>query len=267
MDLRTDYEDDVDEIDASWFNDVGLAVNENTAARAKKGLFSALPAAGAAGRLYFSTDTGTILRDNGTSWDVVGRCDVAHILPPASSWSTNTLGTATVTADKDGRLFTIPSSGGLLTPRIEYRTLSPTSNYTVTARIEPADFARSEGQSYSGLILRHGSSSNTIIFGYMVYAGQVNNLIVTQGNSGNLIGSHYTYAPVDRFPGFPRWLRVRDDATNRYYEFSINGIDWVEFYSGSRTNYITPDQVGWGGSQSTSLTRSLVVRLRSFNVS
>ncbi|AGS82339.1 hypothetical protein SEA_THREERNGTARJAY_40 [Mycobacterium phage ThreeRngTarjay] len=267
MTLRTDWTDNVgDEVDADFLNQVGVEVNANTAARPGKGAFSALPAAGVAGRLYYATDAGIILRDNGSSWDIVANTEPA-VQPPTAGWSTNTLGTATVGADKGGRLFTITSSGGLLTPRIEYRTLSPTSNYIVTARIEPIDYARGEGQSYSGLILRNGTSGNSVLFGYMVYAGQAPYLVATRGNSGNIRASDYAATVTDRFAGYPRWIRLRDNGTNRIFEFSPNGFDWCEFYVSLRTDHITPDQVGWGGAQSTSAARSLVARLRSFEIS
>ncbi|AXQ52045.1 hypothetical protein SEA_YEET_40 [Mycobacterium phage Yeet] len=265
MTLREDYEDGVDEIEAAWFNEVGAAVNANTAARPGSGAFSSLPTAGVAGRLYYATDAGIVLRDNGASWDIISQADVALAQPPTSGWSTNTLGTATVGANKGGRLFTIPSSGGSLTPRIEYRTLSPASNYTVTAKIEPTDYSRGEGQSYSGLILRNASSSNSIMFGYMIYAGQSPYLVVTKGSSSNIRAADYKAVRfADAFPGWPSWIRIRDDGTDRHYEFSVNGLDWMEFHSTLRADYITPDQVGWGGANSTGATRSCYARLRSF---
>lgn len=36
-----------------------------------RGTFASLPAAAIAGRTYYTTDTGKILRDNGTTWDDV----------------------------------------------------------------------------------------------------------------------------------------------------------------------------------------------------
>jgi hypothetical protein len=58
-------------------------------------------------------------------------------------------------------------------------------------------------------------------------------------------------------------MRIRDDNTNRYYEYSYNGVDWVALYSATRTDFLIPDQIGWGGD---SYSQAVSARLSSWNV-
>ena len=119
------------------------------------GLYGALPAAGITGRLYNATDTGLILRDNGSTWDRIwGGPLTQFTAPPTSGWSTTTMGTSAMGADKDGRLLTNVSNASLPL-RIEYRTLSPTSNYTFTAYTEVHTI--SADLTYSGICLSNGT--------------------------------------------------------------------------------------------------------------
>jgi hypothetical protein len=52
-------------------NDKVITTLNNSIPYFSSGLFSALPATGNAGRLYLTTDTQRIYRDNGTTWDVL----------------------------------------------------------------------------------------------------------------------------------------------------------------------------------------------------
>ena len=42
------------------------------------------------------------------------------------------------------------------------------------------------------------------------------------------------------------WVRLRDDSTDRFVDISGDGDNWVNIDQRTRTNYITPDQVGFG---------------------
>ena len=65
----------------------------------------------------------------------------------------------------------------------------------------------------------------------------------------------------------PQWFRIRDDNTNRYYETSLNGLDWATLSSEARTTFLTADQIGWGMDFAVSSpTRTTTLRLRSFSV-
>lgn len=232
------------------------------------GVYASLPTVGHPGRLYFCTDIDLTLRDNGTTWDIlrVGSDGPAPTAPPSASWSTTTLGSATFAAGLGGRLLTTPSAAGE-NLRVEYRTLTPSSNYTFTAHLEHISaFADS---SYSGIVLRNSSSGSMIMFGpdLLITASGFARVRVTKWTNATTYSADYGTAKVSyTLPGgvIPKWYRIRDDATNRYFEHSINGVDWLLFHSIGRTDFITPDQVGWGASNSTGSTS--LTRLRSWSV-
>lgn len=262
-DLPTDWIDNIGmSEDAAFLNAVGAAVNENTHARPESGLFSALPAAGNQDKLYYATDAGIVLQDNGTSWDVVGAGEPAFTAPLTAGWSNTSLGSAVINADKGGRLLTAPSATN--TPLIEYRTLSPTSNYTFTARMDmAAKYVGIGGASYGGIFLRDSVSGNSVFFGYVFTLNHV--YLLASRATTNIRASDYEKIASPE-PGIPKWIRFRDDATNRYFEYSYNGLDWLELVSSDRTNHITPDQYGWGGANN-STSNDINVRLRSLLIS
>lgn len=41
------------------------------------------------------------------------------------------------------------------------------------------------------------------------------------------------------------WVRITDDNTNRVIAVSPNGINWADWHSISRTDYLTADQIGF----------------------
>lgn len=211
-----------------------------------QGTYASLPAAGTANRLYFCTDTDLVLFDNGSAWVPVGGGSrgPAWSLPPSSSWSTTTLGSATVAADKSGRLFTIPDATGP-NVRVEYRTLSPTSNYTFTCYLE--DSIHNSNAFTGGIFLRQSSDGKMIQFGPFV-DGTGYGVTSYKITNATTYSTNYNFWRMGSGLGrMPNWYRFRDDGTNRHAEFSNNGLDWLTFHSVSRTDFLTADQVGWGG--------------------
>ncbi|MFV8317108.1 beta strand repeat-containing protein [Mycobacterium sp. 23] len=226
--------------------------------------FSGRPASSvdAKGRQYASSDCGRIDRDNGGAWENIYLGPKAFATePPSSGWSTTTLGSASFSVSEDARKLTLPSAAGD-NWRVEYRTPAATSNYTITAYIEVSALA---GNYFnSGLVLRDGSGK-LIDFGIHCDSAQGGfHLNVFKWNSATSASASYVQKkiPADIL-AFPNWLRVRDDGSNRYFEYSLNGVDWNLVYSGGRTDFLTMTQIGWGGNNSGG--NSAVVRLRSLS--
>lgn len=252
--------DHVDYVMASHINDLQTAVtairpnNESV----QQGTYAARPAAGNAGSIYLCTDVGLFCYDNGTTW-VNFQDGLGGLLtvPPSASWTTSTLGSATFAADKDGRLLTIPSATGD-NWRIEYRTLANATPYTVTAYIDYT--MRNQASFFSGLVLRD-ASGNLVTFG-IGYDGTPR-VVGMKWTSITAYSADYLRSDVTQWGGIPKWFRIRDDGTNRYCEFSFNGLDWVLFHSVGRTDFLTATQVGWGANfNATGYTNYM--RLQSF---
>jgi len=253
-------------VNAAYLNNLGGVVNANTNAVPKSGAFSALPAAGNAGLLYACTDVGLLLRDNGTSWDrVSGGPLTGFTAPPSTGLSTVNLGTATFAANKDGRLLTQPS-GSAESVAAEYSALSPASGYTATAYFESS--FQPANSVYGGIILLD-ASNKMILFG-PGYASSLGGaiLLARKYTSPTAASANYLTPAASAIGSIPNWLRVRDDGTNRYFEYSFNGVDWVTAGSSLRTDFLTPTSIGWGGSnsQGASGATTALLRLRSWKM-
>ncbi|WP_104151097.1 hypothetical protein [Mycobacterium intracellulare] len=259
MTLATNWVDKIGMfVNAAYLNQVGTEVNANTKVRFQAGTYSSLPAAGNVGAWFLCTDHRLLLRDNGTTWDRFnGSLDRLYD-PPSSGLTTTTLGTATFAADKGDRLLTIPSVTGA-NWRAEYKSLSPTSNYTVEACID-AVFSANNNPNV-GIVLRDSASGKMLHFGV-----SYNNAFIISMWQWNSATS-WNAATLSGTPSFwPNWFRVRDDGTNRYYECSQNRSEWFTALVHPRTTFIIPDQVGWGGDNE-GLGATILARLRSFRVS
>lgn len=271
-DIATNWTDSIGmTVNASYLNGLGTAVNANTHAQTLVDTYANLPAAAAGntGAVFFCTDNDAIYKSDGSAWTKIRVAGIANANltdPPSSSWSTTTLGSTTFAASLDGRLCTCPSAAGD-NHRVEYRALSPTSNYTCQAVFTFGAIAASNVLD-GGLYLRESSSSKLISFGYSYASGW--NLYVTKWTNATTFSAHYTNiamgaaATGNQVTGYPPMLRIRDDNTNRYYEYSFNGIDWNAVTSNGRTDFLTADRIGWGMLNSSGTTASL--RLRSFKV-
>jgi hypothetical protein len=49
-----------------------------------------------------------------------------------------------------------------------------------------------------------------------------------------------------RFLRTLEWFQLSDDGTNRKVSLSADGDEWLTFWTGSRTTFTTPNQVGFG---------------------
>lgn len=240
-------------------NAIAGAVNANTHARPAAGLFASRPAAGNVGAVYLSTDSQTLFRDDGTTWHAWGPVN-RFLTPPSSGLSTTSLSTSTFTADKDSRLLTMPSASGF-NWRVEYASLSPVSGYTATAYMETATVPASN--FYSAMVLYDSGSGKLISFG-MEFVSTGWALASKKWSSATTVSADYSSVGLTNLLSLPNWLRIVDDGTTRYFQYSFNGVDWILLSSVGRTDFLTPDSIGWGGSNSGG--SNALIRLRSFGI-
>lgn len=234
---------------------------DNTPSRGERP-FAQLPPNNALtpGGLYFPSDTGLVLRDNGTSWDrVMGGVATPFTAPPTFDVQTP-LGTVTLTDSADARLLTFPNndSGAL---RGEYSAL-PSGTYFCQAYVEHSMHGSA---NQSGLVISDGT--RFILYGPLyssngIVANQTS--ISTRRMTSTTAFNSYVggHSISGYFWGLPNWLGILDDGVNRYYAASYNGTDWFTVYSESRTTFLTASYIGWGGVSSGDPGFS---RLRSFD--
>ena len=181
--------------------------------------------------------------------------------PPTTGWSWVNQGTASVSQDatwSDITMSLVGTSGD--NHRLYLRTPAATSNYTWTVFLEPS--LLDQEHQWTGMILRDSAGGGLIVFGHARTEAQTQ-LNVTKWTSATSFNSNYKRTSVSLLHGSPRWLRIRDNGTGRFFEYSFNGTDWMEIYSVGRTDFITPDQFGIGGMNQV-LGYTSFLRLRSW---
>jgi hypothetical protein len=217
--------------------------------------------------MYASSDCGRTDRDNGGAWENIylGPKGIRHRAALVGLVMGQPRRSKRSRPTSDALLLTAPSS--TRNWRLRTRTLTPSSNYTATAYIEAAgSVPTSTNRWYTGIGLRNSSSGSFIIFGPGLYSS---------GFTGSTLSiNRWTSATVFSAASFeqamwtihggavPNWFRIRDDGTNRYFEYSVNGVDWTTLVSEGRTTFITPDQFCFGADNEGS-GADCKIRLRS----
>jgi hypothetical protein len=218
-----------------------------------------------AGEQTYEIDTGIYkIFDGATSYNNQAPASTPiHLVgftpPPSTGWTN--LGSPTILTSHHSRLMAEASTAGD-SWRGEYRSLSPTANYTATFYFDWAipDVAYAQ----AGVLLRNSGGTSLIHLGYQYGSGLILN---KWASTLTLSGNYKSSVTSNLVGGMPNWLRIRDDNTNRYYEYSYNGADWILFYSGVRTDFIVPNQIGWGQNPNNAGgTYTSRARLRSFTV-
>lgn len=187
--------------------------------------------------------------------------DPLMTFPPTTGWTA--LNSGSVTADVNGRVHALVSTGATDNWKGELRTLTPASNYTATFYFDWSSPA--VDHNHCGIILKNSGGAQMIIYGSFFTSG-VRTLRASAYNNLTSFNADYKSDLVYVLSnGIPNWLRIRDNGTNRFFEYSYGGIDWVTNFSVSRTDIITPDQIGWGGSFTNAGSITQTTRLRSFS--
>jgi len=160
-----------------------------------------------------------------------------------------------------GTAATNVASNPLLTVSIGSNYINVTGQYTNTTANSVAFFKgytapatqtvhfatewqRAAGKSFPQLLrlfFREASSGKQATL-TMYLAGNVTGIASSKFNA-DLSGADYgTYANSGPLPS---WARIIDDGANRICQTSPDGIHWVTLHTVSRTDFITPDQMGW----------------------
>lgn len=196
--------------------------------------YASRPAAGTAGRLWVATDSLLNAFDDGAAWhEYYGSSPVKATNGFPSTWVNQ--GTATSDVTKGGLFVYAPVAGGA-NARLLVKT-APTAPYTITIGVIPQVFDVNFHEM--GLILRDSGSGKFVSL--LTSVG-----VFAQGSKWtdpNTFNSSYFSIP-NHIVEHIYWLRITDDATNRIYSISTNGIFFTPLFSVGHTDFLTPDQVG-----------------------
>jgi Concanavalin A-like lectin/glucanases superfamily len=205
----------------------GLAINT--------GAYSSLPSPANAGNLYLQTDAPIVYRDTGSALVPFGPV-YPLTLPPQTGWTWVNQGSSTLTAAGALTLYAPSQTANDLSLLV---ISAPATPYTITAL-----FATTAAwQAYLGFGLVWRNSSSGYIVNHNVGFSTFISYGVNKLTSPTTFSASYANTSLWTVP--PYWLRIKDDGTNRSCWYSGDGQTWMQLHSVSRTDFMTPDQVGW----------------------
>jgi hypothetical protein len=208
-------------------------------------LYANKPAAGVPGRIFLPSDGLFIERDNGSTWEKFG--PVWPMTPPQSAnfptWVNQ--GSATC-VDNKGAIFL--EAGNSSNEQLRARLQAyPTPPFTVDMAFLTNVFPYSSPSITAGLCIRDSVSGKFQCYGV--------------GNTDlHIRGYNYSSysAASGGVTGWPGsgdnhqleqnliWVRYYDDgASARVISISADGVTWQQMVSNSRTDYLTPNQIGF----------------------
>jgi hypothetical protein len=204
------------------------------------------------GRLNFPTDGYSVLLDDGEALQPWG--PLYAFTPPVNgdfAWVNQ--GSATVTATKGGILLQ-DVTGASLNVRIRKKA-APAPPYTITVAILPGILVDINGIA---LLFRESSSGKFHALFMQIQTGALN-LFSAKFDSATSFNASYA-GPQPVLAGFPLFLRIADDNSNRIVSLSWDGQNFQDYHSVGRTDFITADEVGFGVfSQNASIPAHLTL--------
>ena len=208
-------------------------------------VYASRPAAGTPGRIFLPTDGLFIERDNGSSWDKFG--PIWPMTPPVAAdfgtWVNQ--GSATI-VDNKGAIFLgsgPATSGENLRCRVK---AYPAVSFTVEMAFLPNAWGYSNYYGCCGLCIRDSGGGKIVCYG----AGGTSSSLEARGdnyNSATAVSGVVTGWPSNRhcYDSPLIFLKYTDNlTTTRTISFSHDGINWTQMLSVSRTDFLTPNQIG-----------------------
>ena len=201
------------------------------------------PVAGTPGRIFLPTDGLFLERDNGSIWEKFG--PIWPMTPPLASdfpiWVNQ--GTATFMDNKGAPILVAPAvSNSNYRARVKDY---PAGSFTVEMAFTVNAYVISS--PYAGLVIRDSISMKFVTLSVSGSQGdiQVNayNWNSPTSSSGSVTGA----AQCHLGEAWLIWLKYYDDGTtNRVFSASVDGYNWAQVVSISRTDWIVPNQIGIG---------------------
>jgi hypothetical protein len=216
--------------------------------------YANIPAAGVEGREFFPTDGISLYRDDGSLWSPWGPVfPMTAIVDASYSWVNQ--GSATIDITHGGAILSVPAGAGSDALRLRVKSI-PAAPYTVTVAFIPL-FPFPSNFNACGIALRDSGSGKIITFGLSSDSTQWATsqvLSIIKWTNATTFSAFYTptptvaasYAALTPYQMGPcLWLRIRDDNSNRVLSISSDGETFHQLHTVGRTDFITPDQIGF----------------------
>lgn len=209
------------------------------------GLFANRLLQGQAGRTYYATDQSVYYYDDGTSWKAIGPQVKPVTLPLVANYSwINQSGASASDTGSGIYLQTLGINSGSRSARMLVKS-APSTPFTISACIQYAGistFGANNGPV--GLCFRESSSGKVHAYAIDFNSSGDCIMISTKYNSPTSFNSDYSSSVSDYVAGVV-WLRIKDNGTSRFCEYSRDGTNYNNFHFIGRTDFITADQVGF----------------------
>lgn len=202
--------------------------------------------AGNAGKLWLPTDGVVGGRDNGTTWDGFGPV-FALTDPLLQTFAWVNQGSATVDTSLGGVYLEAPISSSS-NWRIRKKAV-PAAPYTLDIAFTVNGITGN--YQGAGIVLRDSGTGKLQTFG-VEYTSTVTNIAVQKWSSATTFSANYVdvqHNPAEG--GGVMFLRMVDDNTNRKSYFSRDGLHFQLMHSVGRTDFLTPDEIGFCANEQT----------------
>jgi hypothetical protein len=210
---------------------------------------ASLPAPGAADTtsLYRLTVDNKLYYTDGVTWYCQG-IGQPFVAPVSSQFAWFNQGTSTETAVNGGLLFTAPATTGV-SNRMRVQAI-PVAPYRIIASML-LNLGSISGtyNPVGGLFISDGVNVTTSkIIRFVNFESQATSGIRTTvsklTNSTNF-SAHYADQPNPAMLQQPLWLMIQDDATNRSFSLSQDGVNWISIFSGLNNDFLVGTHCGY----------------------
>lgn len=216
--------------------------------------YFALPSSSIPGRTFWPTNGSTLFRDDGSLWHPFGPSfPMTSLIDSQFSWVNQ--GSATLDLSHGGAILATPAGAATDNLHLRMKTI-PSAPYTITMACIPLIPFPSNFNA-CGLALRDSGTGKIITFAVSSDSTQVPTNLVLSGikwTDATTFSAFYTLTPTAAadyasLVGFRLgpclWLQIKDDNSNRSLRISNDGISFQSLHSVGRTDFITPDQIGF----------------------
>ena len=206
--------------------------------------FANRPAAGTPGRIFLPTDGLFIERDNGAAWEKLG--PIWPMTPPqASDFSTWVNQGTSTCIDNKGAIWlqAAYNNGESIRGRVK---AYPAGSFTVEMAFIANIWAYASSDVAAGLMIRDSTGGKIVAYGLGGGSGSMEIHGYNYNSATSLSGSVTGWPSAMHFSEQAViWLKYYDDGTtNRVISCSLDGVTWTQLVSISRTDWMTPNQIG-----------------------
>lgn len=208
------------------------------------GPYNNIPAAGVTGRTYYCTDSPYMLVDDGLDW--IHFAGGYQVTPPdIADFSWVNQGTATAVSTYGGLLIADAVANSNTFDVAMLVKTPPSPSYSCVFGFIP--YYTGIAYHLPATVQRQSSDGKLVTFRIGTHANMYLEMVYDNASGPTSAASAQMIRGGSVFVSYPTYIKITDDGTtNRKYYISNNPYLFPqEYYSVSRTQYATPDQVGF----------------------